>query len=263
MPSRSRATRAASPDDAADDATDAADATDTGAQAPRPLPATARGQRTRERLIAAARRVFEHDGYLDARLSDISGEAGVSVGSFYVYFASKEEIFAAVLEQVQDSALHPHVRATTRGSGPIAEIEAGNRAYLTWYRRNARLMRALEQAATCDDGLRELRRKRGEAFARRNARSIRELQERGLADADLDPLLAAKAVDAMVGRMAYGTYVLGDDNDFEELVAMLTRLWVNALGITSDDETEAVAGPAAERPARAQARAGRSRRTDG
>ncbi|GAA4562697.1 TetR/AcrR family transcriptional regulator [Planotetraspora kaengkrachanensis] len=223
MPSRSRPTSADTPHDVA------ADEADTAGQ--RPLPATARGQRTRERLIAAARRVFEHDGYLDARLSDISSEANVSVGSFYVYFNSKEEIFTAVLEQVQDSALHPHVRAATRGGGPIAEIEAGNRAYLMWYRRNARLMRALEQAATCDENLRELRRKRGEAFARRNARSIRELQERGLADPDLDPLLAAKAVDAMVGRMAYGTYVLGDDIPFEELVSMLTRLWVNALKI--------------------------------
>jgi AcrR family transcriptional regulator len=253
MSSRSRATSTDSPDDAP-----VGDPDNAG---PRPLPTTARGQRTRERLIAAARRVFEHDGYLDARLSDISAEANVSVGSFYVYFTSKEEIFAAVLEQVQDSALHPHVRAATQGSGPIAEIEAGNRAYLTWYRRNARLMRALEQAATCDENLRELRRKRGEAFARRNARSIKELQERGLADPDLDPLLAAKAVDAMVGRMAYGVYVLGDDCPFEDLVSMLTRLWVNALQIKTGGDTDTPAARSAAKPVRTPARASRPRRT--
>lgn len=197
----------------------------------RALPPTARGQRTRESLIVAARTVFERDGYLEARLSDISKEAGVAVGSFYVYFASKEEIFAAVLEQVQDEMPHPHVSGASRGARPIADIEASNRAYLTWYRRNARFMRALEQAATSDDNLRELRRERGESFARRNARRIRELQASGLADPELDPLLAAKAVDSMVGRMAYATYVLGDECPFDELVATLTRLWANALGI--------------------------------
>jgi AcrR family transcriptional regulator len=200
----------------------------------RAMPPTARGQRTRESLIAAARTIFERDGYLFARLGDISKEAGVAVGSFYVYFGSKHDIFAAVLEQVQDEMDHPHVSGATRGTHPIADIEASNRAYLSWYRRNARFMRALEQAATIDDELRELRRKRGEAFARRNARSIRELQKKGLADPRLDPLLAAKAVDSMVGRMAYATYVLGDDCPFEELVAMLTQLWVNALGVPSD-----------------------------
>jgi AcrR family transcriptional regulator len=198
---------------------------------PRGAPRTARGQRTRERLIAAGRRVFEQDGYLNARLSDISREAGVAVGSFYVYFAGKEEIFAAVLEQVQDEWLHPRVGGSRHGRDPVADIEASNRAYLAWYRRNAMFMRALEQAATSDDNLRELRRKRGEAFAHRNARNIRELQAQGLADPDLDPLLAAKAVDAMVGRMAYGTYVLGDDVPFEDMVSVLTRLWVNALQI--------------------------------
>jgi AcrR family transcriptional regulator len=200
----------------------------------RGLPPTARGQRTRESLIAAGRTVFERDGYLDARLSDISKEAGVAVGSFYVYFASKEEIFAAVLEQVQDEVLHPHVTGASRGVRPIADIEASNRAYLDWYRRNARFMRALEQAATSDDTLRELRRKRGLAFAERNARSIRELQAKGLADARLDPLLAAKAVDSMVARMAYAVYVLGDEVPFDDLVEVLTRLWVNALGIPDE-----------------------------
>jgi AcrR family transcriptional regulator len=176
--------------------------------------------------------VFEQDGYLDARLSDISKEAGVAAGSFYVYFTSKQEIFAAVLERVQDEMLHPHLGQGWQSGDVALEIAAGNRAYLDWYRRNALFMRALEQAATTDSGLREVRRQRGEAFARRNARRIRELQTNGWADPTLDPLLAAKAVDGMVGRMAYATYVLGDECPFEDLVKILTQLWVNALRVS-------------------------------
>jgi len=46
-------------------------------------PASARGTRTREALVRAARRVFERHGFLDARITDIAAEAGVASGSFY------------------------------------------------------------------------------------------------------------------------------------------------------------------------------------
>jgi AcrR family transcriptional regulator len=194
-------------------------------------PRTARGARTRAALVTAARTVFERDGYLNARLTDITAEANCSTGSFYTYFTNKEEIFAAVMEQAQEEMLHPHVREMTDSDDPTALIEAGNRAYLVAYRRNAKLMGLLEQVANIDDDVRELRRRRGAAFAERNARSIRDLQARGLADPEVDPLLAASALSSMVGRMAYSVYVLGDDWSLEDLVATLTRLWANALRI--------------------------------
>jgi AcrR family transcriptional regulator len=197
-------------------------------------PRTARGARTRARLVAAARTVFERDGYLDARLVDIAAEANAAAGSFYTYFANKEEIFAAVLEDMQEEMLHPNIGETTEGGDLVEVIEAANRAYLEAYERNAKLMGVLEQVATIDDNVRELRRARGRALAQRNARSIRDLQQRGIADPDIDPLLAAAALGSMVGRMAYSTYVMGEKWKREELVATLTRLWARALGVPDD-----------------------------
>jgi AcrR family transcriptional regulator len=205
------------------------------ATALREPPRTPRGARTRAALIKAARTVFERDGYLNARLTDITAEANCSTGSFYTYFTNKDEIFAAVLEEVQEEMLHPHVREMTDSDDPVALIEAGNRAYLLAYQRNAKLMRLLEQVANIDDDVRELRRRRGAAFTERNARSIRDLQARGLADPDVDPLLAASALSSMVGRMAYSTYVLGDEWGLDELVETLTRLWANALRIPMEE----------------------------
>jgi len=125
---------------------------------------------------------------------DITTEAGTAAGSFYTYFSGKDEIFTAVLGEVQEEMLHPHVREMTANDVPLAVIEASNRAYLRAYQRNANLMRLLEQVANVDDTFRELRRHRSQAFARRNARSIEDLQRRGLADPSLDPLLAASVM---------------------------------------------------------------------
>jgi AcrR family transcriptional regulator len=194
-------------------------------------PRSARGAATRAKLVAAARTVFERDGFLDSRVTDITAEAQTAAGSFYTYFDSKEEIFAAVLAELQDDMLHQHIREAVETDEPTAIIEASNRAYLLSYQRNAKLMRLLEQVATIDDDFRELRRRRGLAFTERNASSIRTLQARGLADPALNPYLTATALSAMVSRVAYMSFVIGEKWSIDELVAELTRLWINALRI--------------------------------
>lgn len=196
-------------------------------------PASARGTRTRKKLVDAARHVFERDGFLDARITDITHQAGVAAGSFYTYFKDKHDVFSAVMEQLSEEMLHPHIRPLADRDDPVSVIEAANRAYLAAYRRNASLMALMDEVAHVDEDFRQLRLRRAQAFARRNAHAIEQLQQRGLADPELDPQLAADALSAMVGRMAYFRYVQGyGDASTQALAKTLTRLWTNALGIT-------------------------------
>ncbi|MGB6179635.1 MAG: TetR/AcrR family transcriptional regulator [Rhodococcus sp. (in: high G+C Gram-positive bacteria)] len=198
-------------------------------------PVTARGIRTRAALVAAARVVFERDGYLDARLVDITAEARCSSGTFYTYFAGKEEVFAAVLEVSQDDMMHPGTSHVPGDGDPVAIIEASNRAYLDAYERNAKLMELLEQVAAVDARFRRLRRNRADAFVRRNGRSIADLQARGLADTGVDAFLASLALSGMISRLAFTHFVvepsLGEPptHSSEDLVQVATRLWANAL----------------------------------
>ncbi|WP_244242179.1 TetR/AcrR family transcriptional regulator [Nocardioides seonyuensis] len=193
-------------------------------------PTTPRGARTRAALVAAARVVFERDGYLEARLTDITAEAHCSTGSFYTYFTNKEEILQAVIEGAQNDMLNPGMpRLSEEESSPEAIIRASNRAYFEAYRRNAKLMMILEQVAAIDPKFREVRRRRSQAFAHRNAKGIAALQEQGLVDTDLDAVLASLALSSMVSRMAYHTFCLGDEVPMDDLVETCTRLWVNAL----------------------------------
>jgi AcrR family transcriptional regulator len=62
-----------------------------------------RGEQTRQAIIIAAHAVFMQTGYHGASLRQIAKQAGLAVGGIYNHFASKEEIFSAVL-----SAYHPH-----------------------------------------------------------------------------------------------------------------------------------------------------------
>ncbi|GGN22473.1 TetR/AcrR family transcriptional regulator [Streptomyces fuscichromogenes] len=205
----------------------AGEATDSTPE--RPAPRTPRGIRTRNALVVAAREVFERDGFLDARISDIAKTAGTASGSFYTYFDSKEEIFAAVVEQVQEEMVHPHVRERADVDDPRVLIDLANREYLQTYRHNARFMAVLEQVSQIDERFRAMRLGRSMAFAERNARLIRKLQEQGMADTEVDPEIGSLALSAMMSRMAYLVYVYGHDIPFEQLVTNLNRLWYNAL----------------------------------
>ncbi|MEV0977910.1 helix-turn-helix domain-containing protein [Streptomyces sp. NPDC049915] len=191
--------------------------------------------RTRDALVAAARRIFERDGYLDARIVDIAAEAGVATGSFYTHFASKEDVFAAVLARLQDEMLHAGVSDGGDGDGDGGRkdlwrgVEGSNRAYLESYRRNAGLMAAMEQAAAVDPQFVGVRLERSRVFIDRSAAAIARLQQSGLADPELDPEITARALNAMVSRLAYVTFVLGESVPFDTLVETVTRLWTNAL----------------------------------
>jgi len=55
---------------------------------------SARGIETRNRLIEAAEQVFADVGYHDASIVKITEAAGVGQGTFYLYFASKKDVFA-------------------------------------------------------------------------------------------------------------------------------------------------------------------------
>ena len=58
-----------------------------------------RRARTRADLIVAARRVFAKRGYHEASIAEITEMADVGVGTFYLHFRDKDEVFMSLLEE--------------------------------------------------------------------------------------------------------------------------------------------------------------------
>lgn len=66
----------------------------------RPQPRWTRRKDARpEEISAAALELFVEHGYAGTRLEDVAARAGVSKGTLYLYFASKEELFKAVVRE--------------------------------------------------------------------------------------------------------------------------------------------------------------------
>ena len=60
---------------------------------------------TRAALIAAAKLTFSQLGYARTTVADITERAEVSRATFYVYFASKDDVFRVLTEQLRDAFL--------------------------------------------------------------------------------------------------------------------------------------------------------------
>lgn len=58
-----------------------------------------RKERTRADVLAAARKVFAERGYHEASIAEITSTADVGVGTFYLHFRDKDEIFTTLIEE--------------------------------------------------------------------------------------------------------------------------------------------------------------------
>lgn len=223
------------------------------AQEPPPRALTAKGRRSRARLLDAARQVFGRDGFQGARITDIADAAGAAHGSFYTYFDSKEAVFKALLEELEGGLIGPRSSrsdrdgveadgpssrppATGERPDPVELIQRRNLEYLEYYVENREVLIVWEQVATLNDEVAAMRHEATLRVVRRVQRSIERLQADGQVDARIDPVYAAYALAGMVSRFAYGWMLNDEPFEIERAAEQLSLLWANSLGLNTDDQ---------------------------
>jgi AcrR family transcriptional regulator len=199
---------------------------------------TPRGRRTKNILVQAAKEIFERDGFKEARIADIATQAGTSYGSFYTYFDSKEAIFREVVHGVTGEMFVASKSGDASHDDPVERIDQANRAFLMAYARNARIVSIIEEMSIYDDYFKNLRLQIRNLFLQRNEHGIRLLQEKGLADPHLDPVLASSALGGMVEHFAHFWFVLKQPFDEELAISTLTRLYSQAIGLAIEPPDE-------------------------
>jgi AcrR family transcriptional regulator len=198
-------------------------------------PLSDRGRRTRDRLVVAARAVFEERGFDATRMGDIALAAGVSHGTVYTWFPTKEDALHAAVDSVTEQMYS--VLSTPDATDPIERIALANARYLEVHRETARLLEVVAQAAVDDDSFRAVLSGLRHAHVDRVAKTIARLQKEGLAVRTLDARISAAALCAMVEGFA--RHWLSADSGEERRAASdarvlrtLTELWARAIGLT-------------------------------
>ncbi len=79
----------------------------------------------REHILRAARRCFLRDGFHATSMQDLFAEAGLSSGAVYRYFASKDDLIAAIAEEnMQDVVAMIHTLATQQPGRSVGAMMA-------------------------------------------------------------------------------------------------------------------------------------------
>jgi AcrR family transcriptional regulator len=89
-----------------------------------------RGQASRRQLLEIAARLFTEHGYEATSITDVLTRAKLSRGAFYHHFESKEALFEAVLEMVEEHVGMTLREAAEGASDPVEAIRIGCRAWL-------------------------------------------------------------------------------------------------------------------------------------
>ncbi|OYN94142.1 TetR family transcriptional regulator [Propionibacteriaceae bacterium ES.041] len=189
---------------------------------PRKNPRQQRSRRTRERILAAAARVFAEHGYAAGTTDRIAEQAHLSIGSLYQYFGNKDAILLALAQE--------HLAESERVIDQALDADATLEDWLTalaeavhtLHARNPRLHRVIfDEAPRPPDLL--------DRFHRVEMRAIERVAERLRTDPTVtvdDPELAARIVTATIESLTHRFVGHGRPEQMrrliDEVVVMLT-----------------------------------------
>ena len=107
---------------------------------------TARGERTRQRLLEAAEQVFAQHGYHDASIVKITEAAGVGQGTFYLYFDGKKRIFDELVLDLNARVRRAMTEASSQGTTRAESELLGFGAFFRFTGEHPALYRIIRQA---------------------------------------------------------------------------------------------------------------------
>jgi AcrR family transcriptional regulator len=193
---------------------------------PRKNASQERSRATVDTLLAATARVLVKDGYDHASTNKIAAAAGVSVGSLYQYFPSKEALVAAVIErhigEMMDVVRAAMLRVATL---PLREaVRELVRIFIEAHRIEPKLHRVLVEQIPRIGNLEDIERVDEEALALVRVYLEAHRDEIGVEDLAMASFLAVSCVEAMThAAVLRRPDLLSEPRFVDEVAAMVVR----------------------------------------
>jgi len=167
-------------------------------------PLTKRGEATRRRLLEAAEEVFAEQGYHEASIVKITERAGIGLGTFYLYFDSKQSIFEALVIDLNRRVRRSMAEAMAGASSRIEAERAGFAGFFRFTAAHPALYRVVREAEFVSPETLRLHYTR---IVDGYEAGLRAAQEVGDVDRALDPEVTAWALMG-AGELIGMRYVL-------------------------------------------------------
>ena len=140
------------------------------------LPKTKRGRSTRTAILAAAENVIGAHGFSAASIAEITREAGIAQGTFYIYFEGKEQVFRELVYEMGRLTRENLAEAVAGATDRLSAERRGVLAFLKFVRGRPSLYAIVEEARFVDL---EAYRAYYTEFATAYAQNLKAAQARG------------------------------------------------------------------------------------
>ncbi len=82
------------------------------------------GRNRKDTLLKIGERLFAEHGYRDVSIKDITGAAGLGMGSFYTYFPSKEALYSDILDRIEQRGVREVEKHVNSLRSPLFRLKA-------------------------------------------------------------------------------------------------------------------------------------------
>ncbi|MEQ6901640.1 TetR family transcriptional regulator [Nocardioides sp. YIM 152588] len=164
---------------------------------------TKRGEATQRRLLEAAEAVFAELGYHEASIVKITERAGIGLGTFYLYFDSKQTIFEALVIDLNRRVRHSMAEKMHGAATRLEAERAGFAGFFEFTAAHPALYRVVREAEFVSPEVLQLHYTRiveGYVEGLRRAQGLGEVS-------DIDPEVAAWALMG-IGELIGARYIL-------------------------------------------------------
>ena len=193
-------------------------------------PLSKRGEQTRRRLLEAAEAVFAELGYHEASIVKITEAAGVGQGTFYLYFASKKEVFDELVLHLNRRVRHAMTEAAAGGTTRAESELRGFAAFFRFTAEHPALYRIIRQSEFVSP---EVLQQHYERLTEGYIAGLRAAMEKGEL-VEGDPEVLAWALMG-IGELVGMRWILwnGEEELPPEVFDELAKIVVRALGATA------------------------------
>jgi AcrR family transcriptional regulator len=181
-------------------------------------------------ILDAAEELLAERGLTDLTVADVIESAGVSRGSFYFYFESKQAVVAGLLERIVEEVHEAALPWFERGeTPPETALRAAIGGSLSLWRRHSAVLSSTVESWQSDPGIRELWGEVIHRFTRAASAQIERDREAGVAPDGPPADALAGALVAMNERSFYFAVVGTDRRSDARLEDALTHIWLAAI----------------------------------
>ena len=180
-------------------------------------------QQKRKKILEAAKELFFDKGYYGTTIEMITEKAGVSIGTFYLYYKNKVEIYKALQNEGLDILVDMITQVISRpGMSSLAKLSEIARTYFCYYNEYREYFDIMAVLSTIPDELKETQTEISRIIDRKTYNLLKMIEGviiEGVESGEFIQMDTWKSMNVFWGLMD-GLILLAERNNIENVIGV-------------------------------------------